>query len=56
MDLNDEQPIGNSGKEIHAVFLPEQVLGGLNGSHRCLLLMQTQDPPLSGQAGRGGGT
>lgn len=44
-------------KEIHAVSLPEQVLGGLNdlnGSHRCPLLMRTQDPPLSGQAGRVG--
>lgn len=32
MNLNDDQPIGNSGQRNsdQAIFFPEQMLGGLN--------------------------
>lgn len=62
MNLNDEEPTGHSGQRNpdQAIFLLEQVLGGPNYqhccyNHSCILLIQTQDPPLSGQAGWGRG-
>lgn len=59
MNLNDEQPMGNSGQRNsdQAISLPEQVFRGPNYlkccSNRCCTLpRQMQDPPLSGQAVR----